>query len=97
MRKYGPLKESDKKLTNFEEEANKFIIEKKGLINVLKADDRFGSYGKFICLKGDAEKAKKLMDADEKSKAESQGGGKSQNLGNLVTIPRGISLLSLSP
>ena len=84
LRKYGPLKESDKKLTNFEEEANKFIIEKKGLINVLKADDRFGSYGKFICLKGDAEKAKKLMDADEKSKAESQGAGKSQNLGNLV-------------
>ena len=84
LRNHGPLKESDKNLTNFDEAASKLIMEKKGLINVLKADERFGSYGNFICLKGDAEKAKKLMEAEEKTKVEVPTGSKQSSFGNVV-------------
>ena len=75
LRKLGPMKEFDKRLTDFDEEAAKFILEKKGLSQILKADERFGSYGSYICLKIDAEKAKKLTEAEEKSKP---------SLGNVV-------------
>ena len=83
LRKLGPMKESDKRLANFDEETTKLIKEKNGLYQVLRSDERFGIYGSYICLKVDAEKAKKLMDAEEKSKIDHASASR-PSLGNVV-------------
>eukprot|EP00092_Neocalanus_flemingeri_P039096 GFUD01042557.1.p1 GENE.GFUD01042557.1~~GFUD01042557.1.p1 ORF type:complete len:1549 (-),score=469.67 GFUD01042557.1:273-4919(-) len=65
----GPLKETDIKFTReFGPEAKTLIMERRGLINLLKSDERFSSYADFICLRGDAEKAKKVNDHDTKAR-----------------------------
>merc|ERR1740128_760147 len=52
-------------------------MEKQGMINFLKNDERFGSYSDYVCLKGEAERAKQLHEneAEEKPK---------NNLGDLA-------------
>ena len=82
LRKNGPMKESDKRLTSdLRIEATKLIQESKGLIQLLKADERFGSYANYLCLKGDAEKAKKLKDQDDRMMMDG-GSNKSSDLGD---------------
>ena len=76
------MKESDKRLTSdLRIEATKLIQESKGLIQLLKADERFGSYANYLCLKGDAEKAKKLKDQDDRMMMDG-GSNKSSDLGD---------------
>jgi len=65
----GPLKETDIRFTReFGPEAKTMIMERRGLINFLKNDDRFSSYADCICLRGDAEKAKKVNDQEAKAR-----------------------------
>jgi len=67
LKKYGPLKENDPKISaEFGKEARQLVLERRGLVNFLKGDDRFGSYGIYIFVKGDAEKASKLKNEEEK-------------------------------
>ena len=67
LKNNGPMKETDTKLTkDLSPDALKVVLAHKGLVNFLKTDERIGSYGNYLCLKGDAEKAKKLKDEDEK-------------------------------
>ena len=65
LKTYGPLKETDSRFSReFGPEAKAFILERRGMINLLRSDERFGSYDDIICLKGDAEKAKKMKDLE---------------------------------
>ena len=49
LRKNGPMKESDKILTSdLRIEATKLIQESKELIQLLKADERFGSFANYL-------------------------------------------------
>eukprot|EP00090_Calanus_glacialis_P031446 TRINITY_DN5190_c0_g1_i2.p1 TRINITY_DN5190_c0_g1~~TRINITY_DN5190_c0_g1_i2.p1 ORF type:complete len:1519 (-),score=592.62 TRINITY_DN5190_c0_g1_i2:152-4708(-) len=65
----GPMKETDQKFTKeIGPDAKALVMERRGLINLLKSDERFASYAEYICLKGDAEKAKKMMDQDTKAR-----------------------------
>jgi len=69
LKKDGPMKENDPKFTKeFGSEAKKLIMEKRGLINFLKSDERFASYNDYICLRGEAEKAKKINDQEVKAR-----------------------------
>ena len=71
LSKYGPMKDSDIRLTkDLGTEARQVIIDGSGLLPLLKSDERFGSYSSYLCLKGDAEKAKKLKDEDDKKMQE---------------------------
>ena len=71
LSKHGPMKDSDTKLTkDLGTEASKIISDGNGLFHFLKSDERFGSYSSYLCLKGDAEKAKKLKDEDDKKSQE---------------------------
>ena len=57
----GPMKETDQKFTKeIGPDAKALVMERRGLINLLKSDERFASYAEYICLKGDAEKAERL-------------------------------------
>jgi len=68
LKTVGPLKETDSRFSKeFGTEAKSLIIDKRGLVNLLKLDERFGSYDDYICLKGDAERAKKMKDQEVKS------------------------------
>ena len=72
--KHGPMKDSDIRLTkDLGTEASKLISDVNGLLHFLKSDERFGSYSSYLCLKGDAEKAKKLKDEDDKKSQEFKG------------------------
>ena len=69
----GPMKDDDKRLfSGLDSNGLKIVEESGGLNSFLKADNdqRFGSYDNYICLKGDAEKAKKLKDEEEKNPGE---------------------------
>ena len=69
LSKHGPMKDSDSRLTkDLDSKARQIISDGNGLLQFLKSDERFGSYSNYLCLKGDAEKAKKLKDEDDKSK-----------------------------
>jgi len=66
---HGPMKETDGKFTRqFGADAMKRILDSRGLINFLKGDERFSSYGEYICLRADAEKAKMLSEQDTKAR-----------------------------
>ena len=67
LKNNGPMKEADTKLTkDLSPDALKVVHAHKGLLNFLKSDERIGSYGNYLCLKGDAEKAKRLKDEEER-------------------------------
>ena len=69
LEKYGPLRESDSRITDYlGTDAWKLISRSEGLIDVLKSDYRMGSYADYICLRGDAENAKKLKEEDDREK-----------------------------
>ena len=69
LEKYGPLRVSDSRITDYlGPDAWKLISRSEGLIDVLKSDDRMGSYADYICLRGDAENAKKLKEEDDREK-----------------------------
>ena len=62
LKKFGPLKENDPKLSSeFGKEAWQLVLEKGGPANFLKSDGRFGSLGEFIFVNIDAEKALTLI------------------------------------
>jgi len=83
LKSVGPLKETDSRFSKeLSTEANALIVERRGLVNLLKSDERFGSYDDYICLKGDAEKAKKMKDQDMKTNACSE--RKPANLGDMA-------------
>jgi len=83
LKDVGPLKETDSRFSKeFGTEANALIVERRGLVNLLKSDERFGSYDDYICLKGDAEKAKKMKDQDIKITANVE--RKPANLGDMA-------------
>ena len=61
LKQLGPLKEGDQRLVvNLSQEGRRLVMDKKGMINFLKSDERFGSYADYVCLKGEAERAKQL-------------------------------------
>ena len=67
LNRFGPMKDSDSRLTkDLSTDAMNTIYDGIGLIKLLKSDERFGSYDNYLCLKGDAEKAKKLKDEEDK-------------------------------
>ena len=83
LKKDGPLKETDSRFSKeFGTEAKDLIVERRGLINLLKSDERFSSYSDYICLRGDAEKAKKMMDLDTKARGNYE--RKPVNLGEMA-------------
>jgi len=83
LKKDGPLKETDSRFSReFGTEAKALIVERRGLINLLKSDERFSSYSDYICLRGDAEKAKKMMDLDTKARGNYE--RKPVNLGEMA-------------
>merc|ERR1712179_631486 len=83
LKSVGPLRETHSRFSQeLSTEANRLIVERGGLINLLKSDERFGSYDDYICLKGDAEKAKKMKDQDMKNNAYTE--RKPANLGDMA-------------
>ena len=81
----GPLKENNKKFTSeLGPEAMTLIMENRGLINFLKPDERFGSYGDYICLKGDAEQAKKLKDKEDAEEKQNNKSSRYNSLSNMA-------------
>ena len=68
LRQLGPLKESDTRLVaNLGAEGKSLVMEKKGMVAFLKSDERFGSYADYVCLRGEAERAKTLHEAVKES------------------------------
>jgi len=67
LKSMGPMKSSDSRLyKNIEPDGIQLINAHGGLVNLMKSDDRVGSYDDYLCVKGDAEKAKELKEADER-------------------------------
>merc|ERR1719357_962705 len=78
LKQLGPLKEGDQRLVaNLSQEGRRLVMEKKGMINFLKTDERFGSYADYVCLKGEAERAKQLHENEGEEKPRN-------NLGDLA-------------
>ena len=68
LKQLGPLKEGDQRLViNLSQEGRRLVMDKKGMINFLKTDERFGSYADYVCLKGEAERAKQLHENEVNS------------------------------
>ena len=69
LKQLGPLKEGDQRLVvNLSQEGRRLVMDKKGMINFLKSDERFGSYADYVCLKGEAERAKQLHENEVNSR-----------------------------
>ena len=93
LSKLGPMKDTDIRLTkDLGADAKQIINDGNGLLQLLKSDERFGSYSNYLCLKGDAEKAKKLKDEDDKKLQEAKNSAPQTN-GNLGDTARKLKEL----
>ena len=85
LRQLGPLKESDTRLVaNLGAEGKSLVMEKKGMVAFLKSDERFGSYADYVCLRGEAERAKTLHETVKESVVEEGEQRPRSNLGELA-------------